>query len=82
MTDTKEDLPEIDPQRLFAAAPAVLRQLAMMTDSLLFYQRAGWYMPPGLILAAGDATALIFRLRKELQPGSDARRVSDTNRGD
>ena len=82
MTDTEEPLPEIDPRRLFTEAPAVLRQLAMMTDSILFYAAKGWYCPPGLMVAAGDATALMFRLRKELQHGSDARTVSDTNRGE
>ena len=64
MTDPHESPPEIDPRKLFEAAPAVLRQLAQMTDSLLFYKSKGWYIPPGLLLAAGDATALMFKLRK------------------
>jgi len=62
--DAKDSQPEIDARKLFEAAPAVLRQLAMMTDSILFYQSKGWYCPPGLIQAAGDATALMFKLRK------------------
>lgn len=60
-------LAEIDPKLLFENAPAVLRQLAMMTDAILFYVKAGWYAPPPLIQAAGDATALMFKLRKDLQ---------------
>jgi hypothetical protein len=66
--DAKDSQPEIDARKLFESAPAVLRMLAQMTDSILFYQSKGWFVPPGLIQAAGDATALMFKLRKELTP--------------
>jgi hypothetical protein len=67
--------PEIDPRKLFENAPAVLNMLARMTDSLFFYQKAGWIMPPGIRMAAGDAVALIVKLRKDLQPSEEASTV-------
>lgn len=72
MTDkAPEPEVEIDPRKLFENAPAVLRQLAMMTDAIFFYAKHGWYAPPPLLTAAGDATALIVKLRKELQPPTE-----------
>jgi hypothetical protein len=58
--------PEIDPAKLFQQAPAVLNQLARISQMVL----AAWKdAPVELRLAAGDAVALIARLAKvEVRP--------------
>lgn len=61
---TSDSSPEIDPKKLFETAPAVLNQLAKLTEAVI-QSRAKYHVAPEVMREAGNAVILIMKLRKD-----------------